>query len=70
VVYRVAEDTPIADFFHSEREVPFSRILLHKPGNQDDITGYVLKDRLLAAQLDGEGPRPMKSLLREIIVVH
>ncbi len=70
VVHRMAEDTSIGEFFQDGREVPFSRILLHRPGDQDDITGYVLKERILAAQLDGRGDEPLRSLLREIVVVH
>ncbi|MAT52236.1 MAG: hemolysin [Porticoccaceae bacterium] len=70
VVQRAAENTTIADYFNSQPELPFSRILLHTSDNPDDITGYFLKDQLLAAHLRGRGNQPLKTILREITVAH
>ena len=70
VVHRVSEDTTIADYFNSQPVLPFSRIPLYQNGNSDQICGYFLKDELLAAHIRGRSDEPLKTILRDITVVH
>ncbi|KJS06926.1 MAG: hemolysin [Gammaproteobacteria bacterium BRH_c0] len=70
VVHRVSEDTTIKDYFNSQPELPFSRIPLYEADRSDHITGYFLKDQLLAAHIRGHSDQPLKTILREITVAH
>lgn len=69
VVKVAAEDTPIADFFSDNRELIFSRIPVYQ-GNKDHITGYILKDEMLAEMIDGNGKQTLASIRRDIMVIH
>ncbi|MCG8436245.1 MAG: CNNM domain-containing protein [Gammaproteobacteria bacterium] len=70
VVKVAPEDMLIQDFFEQNKNLSFSRIPLHTEDAKEDITGYMLKNELLAKLVDGEGDRPLKSIEREILTVH
>ncbi|MCB1759769.1 MAG: HlyC/CorC family transporter [Gammaproteobacteria bacterium] len=70
VVKRGSEACTIEDYFEANRDERFSRILLHRAESQEHVTGYFLKDELLARLLAGEGDLPLSALKREILVVH
>jgi len=61
------EDRTIKDFYDS-RELRYSRIPVYKV-NLDDISGYVLKDELLDAIVNGKGDDPLSSIKRKMIVI-
>lgn len=63
-----AEET-LADFFENNRDLRFSRIPIFENESPDQVVGYVLKDAVLAAMVDGGQGRPLASLKREIIAV-
>ena len=56
-------------FFEENRDLRFSRIPIYENGSADQIIGYVLKDAVLAAMVDGAGDALLSSLKREIIAV-
>ena len=70
VTISVQEDETIANFLaaHQER-LPFSRIPCFEAGNQDHITGYVLKGDLLEAMLKEQGDEPVATLRRPIAIM-
>ncbi|MGI9430592.1 MAG: CBS domain-containing protein, partial [Myxococcota bacterium] len=70
VVDGAPEDTPIRSWYDSKERHVFSRIPIHEPGSADSVTGYVLKDDVLAAIVRDEGAQPLSSLRREILVTH
>lgn len=54
-------------FFDENPDLKFSRIPIH--GEQtDDITGYILKDKLMEAIIHGKGEEPLESIKRELLV--
>ena len=59
----------IQEFFDENPNLKFSRIPIH--GEQtDDITGYILKDKLMEAIIHGKGSEPLSSIKREILVTN
>ena len=68
VVKAASEEMPILDFHKDNKELRFSRIPIYKK-NIDEITGFFLKDDLLASIINGGGDAPLKSIRRDIIVV-
>jgi CBS domain containing-hemolysin-like protein len=56
----------IKEFYATNKEILFSRILLYKD-NIDQITGYVLKDELLIKIVEGEPQSPLNSISRDIL---
>lgn len=69
VVIAAAQDQPIDTFVNEQEALRFSRLPTFQNASKDDITGYVLKDDLLAAMVDNRGNQPISSLRREIMVV-
>ena len=69
VVKAVAEGTSIKTFFDSNKELRFSRIPLYQPDSRDNVTGYILKDELLAGLVKGNGEQLVETMKREIIVI-
>jgi CBS domain containing-hemolysin-like protein len=67
-VLKIDTDTKtIQQFYDENPDLKFSRIPIH--GEQtDDITGYILKDTLMEAIIDGKGEQPLASIKREILV--
>ncbi len=70
VVKAAAEGVTIRKFFEANKEMRFSRIPLHKEDSRDNITGYILKDQLLAQLVKGGGDALIKTIKREIIAIH
>jgi len=70
VVQVAAEGMKIKAFFEANEELRFSRIPLYRNDSRDDITGYILKDELLAKLVKDGGDALVGTIKREIIVVH
>jgi len=70
VVSLAAENERISNYYQNAKSKQqwFSRIPLYQ-GSIDHITGYVLKDDVLAALLDGRGEELIANLRREIATV-
>ncbi len=68
VVDVASEDETIKDFFDSRETLHFSRIPIFE-GTKDHITGYFLKDELLAALIEERGDDMIATLRREIIII-
>ena len=70
VVSLAPENQAIAEYYTQAKSKHqwFSRIPLFLD-SVDQITGYVLKDDILAGLLDGRGEEPMANLRREIVTV-
>jgi CBS domain containing-hemolysin-like protein len=66
----VASDqhTTIREFHDAHPELRFSRIPVYE-SSPDKITGYVLKDHVLKAIVDGKGDQPLSSIRREVLAV-
>lgn len=57
----------IQQFYDENPDLKFSRIPIH--GEQaDDIIGYILKDTLMEAIIDGKGASTLASIKRELLV--
>lgn len=70
VVIAAPAEMPIEDFVSSKEPPRVSRLPVYQNDSKDDITGYVLKDDLLAAMLDQRGTNSVNSLRREIMIVN
>ena len=70
VVKIASEEMTIRDFFESNRDLPFSRIPLYEHDSREEISGYFLKDKLHTSLLHDKGNEPLKSIRREIIIIH
>lgn len=69
VVVAGAETETIRDFFESHKNLRFSRIPIYQMNSKDEVTGYVLKDDILAAIVKEQGDAPLSSLKRQMMVV-
>jgi CBS domain containing-hemolysin-like protein len=69
VVIAAPEDSPIEDFVREQDPLRVSRIPTYQNGSKDEITGFVLKDDLLAAIIQGKGKQPVSSFRRTIMIV-
>lgn len=63
----VASNKTIQQFFDENPNLKFSRIPIHGE-KEDDISGYVLKDKILEAIIYGKGSEPLESIKRELLV--
>jgi CBS domain containing-hemolysin-like protein len=70
VVKLAPQDQSVKDFYESSGELLFSRIPVHEGEAKEKISGYVLKDELLEKLVKGEGDLHLRSLKRDITVVH
>jgi len=70
VVKLASEEMLIQDFFEGNKELPFSRIPLYERDSKEDVSGYFLKDKLHTSLLHDQGSEPLKSIKREIIIIH
>ena len=59
------DDTPLAEVAEQKT---FSRVPLYD-NTLDDVTGYVLRDEVLAAVAEGQGDAPAKTLRRDVLTV-
>jgi len=71
VITAFPEDMTIADALDRVTESPFSRLPVHRTGDDGDdaMTGFVLKDEVLTLQAQGRGDETLASIKREIASV-
>jgi len=62
-----SSEKTIQQFFDENPNLKFSRIPIHGE-KEDDISGYVLKDKVLEAIIYGRGQEPLESIKRELLV--
>jgi CBS domain containing-hemolysin-like protein len=60
-------DKTIQQFFDENPDLKFSRIPIHGE-KEDDISGYVLKDKIMEAIIRGKGEESLESIKRELLV--
>lgn len=65
VMIAAQQDEKLTDFHQRHPELQYSRIPLYSSGI-DNITGYFLRDDLLAALIDDKGNQPLHTLHREL----
>lgn len=70
VVKAATEEMTLQAFHEANSGLQFSRIPTYHEDSMDRVTGYFLKDALLASLLDGQGEDPLSSLRRDIMVVN
>ena len=68
VVTVASQNESIADYYAKARSHSFSRIPVYDE-SKDHITGYVMKDDLFAAMVEGRGNQHVAALRREIVAV-
>ena len=68
VVVASDQTTTIDDYHAANPDERFSRIPIYQD-SKDHVTGYVLKDELLAELVDNDGSKPLSDLRREILIV-
>ena len=68
VIFSAPADMTVQDFFAANAEQPFSRIPVHD-GDNNSITGYVLKNDLLLAQANDEFAVKLDDLKRDFLVL-
>ncbi len=69
VVHAAPEDMTLQQFHKLNPALQFSRVPVYKGDSKDKVTGYVLKDDLLASLLDGKKEDKLVTLRRDLIVV-
>ncbi len=69
VVMAAQEDMSITEFYQANPVLRYSRIPVHS-GSMDELTGYVLKDEMLASLIQMENDsRQLKDIKREMMVI-
>ena len=68
VVKAANEEMGIKEFYDENRNLHFSRIPIFQ-NTKDHITGFVLKDEILASIINDKGANPLKDIKRDILVV-
>lgn len=69
-VVLTADEAMTAEEFRAAHDaLRFSRIPCHVSGEPEHVTGYVLKDELLEALVDGHGERKIESFRRPILTI-
>ncbi len=63
------EDQSISDFFEANKNLRFSRVPVYKD-NQDNITGYVLKDEVYKQMAEDKHDRKLGDVKRQLFVVN
>jgi len=69
VVRSASSEETLGEFFETNREQRFSRIPLYEGNTRDHVIGYVLKDQVLAAMVDGRSHEKLSTLKRDIIAI-
>lgn len=67
VIFACQQDRTIADLY-GDGNLRYSRIPVFGK-DMDDITGFILKDDLLDALIQGRGDRPVSSIMRNLMAV-
>ena len=68
VVVTADETTTVREFHDAHPELRFSRVPVYE-GSRDHVTGYILKDMVLRALVDGEDDKTLSSIRHEITAV-
>lgn len=68
VVIAADESTSVRAFDDAHRNLRFSRVPVYE-GSLDHVTGYVLKDAILRALVDGEDDKPLGAIRRDVTAV-
>jgi CBS domain containing-hemolysin-like protein len=68
VISAFSEEMSLMDALQHVTTAPFSRLPVYRAG-LDDITGFVLKDDVLALNALGQGGKKLSSLKRDILAV-
>lgn len=66
VISAFPEEMSARDALKRVTETPFSRLPIYR-ADIDNITGFILKDDLLALNAQGQGDTKLKSLRRDIL---
>lgn len=69
VVFAASADESIEEFFRANQPLKFSRIPIYHDESKDNISGYLLKDDLLSAMIQGRDNEAISSLQREVMLV-
>jgi CBS domain containing-hemolysin-like protein len=69
VVKAANQNTNIKDFYEANTHLQFSRIPVFAE-SKDHINGFVLKDEILSSIIEKKGESPLKSIMREIVIVN
>lgn len=69
VLITADSDTTIQQFFEEHPKLRFSRIPIYKE-TADSISGFILKDEVLEAIINGKGKETLETLKREILVTN
>ncbi len=69
VVAAVPADQTVGEFSAADEVVQFSRVPLYRNENKDDVIGFVLKDDVLAAMVDGRSDEPVQEFRRDVLTV-
>jgi CBS domain containing-hemolysin-like protein len=64
-VFALPDTTTVAEFFHRHEQKPFSRIPIYD-GDQDKVTGFVLRSDLLLAQARGNQGKQLATYRRDM----
>lgn len=68
VIFSVAADMTVQDFFSRHSGNPFSRVPVYG-ANRDDVTGYVLKSDLMIAQAKDQFDKPLSEFRRDFLML-
>ncbi|MDN5200237.1 hemolysin family protein [Fulvivirgaceae bacterium BMA10] len=69
VMVMAEESQTLREYYEKSQPMIFSRIPVYHESN-DAVTGVVLKDDLLQSLVDGKSDEPLKSIKREVSIVH
>lgn len=69
VIFAENEDMTLGEFYRLYPAIEFSRIPIYKD-RIDQVSGYILKDELLSALIDGKEGDRLKSISRKLFIVY
>lgn len=69
VVKAADQEQAIANFYQANQQLQFSRIPVYQ-NTKDHINGFVLKDEILSNMIHSNGNRPLKEIMRDIMIVN
>lgn len=69
VVKAANQDRTIVEFYENNTKLQFSRIPVFAE-SKDHINGFVLKDEILSSIISQQGGEPLKSIMREILIIN
>ncbi|MBT0587667.1 CNNM domain-containing protein [Alteromonas oceanisediminis] len=68
-VFSVDENTAVEVFFHKHSGIEFSRIPVFEDGDNEKITGYVMRTDLLLAQARGNGAKALREYVKPLVTL-